>query len=410
VPEYDLAVVGAGLGGLAAAAIAARQNKRTIVLEPGESVGGSLGGYGKNGFFFSPWPALSYGFERGGPLQQLSEELGIALNASVLSPCYQVVLPDRRITVYAEHSGTLEELRREFPREIDGITKFYRDMRKESLKIAKSRFSSYLASRRKAGGYVRKYRFSNEMLTFLEVQSLFFFHLPIAEISLSSLVTLCDSAPLTVHGGFMHLAEQIAGVLLKNGGEIRYHVPLAEVAFRGSRPVELSTSQGSLKARTILLNTVQQDQNPVLYCGIHDEVVPVGMSSNVLGVSDYTRPELFFALSLGAGENGTGAPKAMRTLSASSFSSPTKQEQGRLMQQVGSLIPFLDRFLVFADEYQPASRSYAPSAGLSFKPLRTRGGGLLSRSSQKDVFLLHDGVGTPAQAIAAAHEFIEKLR
>ncbi len=144
MPKYDLAVVGAGLGGLAAAALACRMNKKTIVLEPGDSVGGALRLYHRNGFSFYLGPSLSFGFERGGALQHLNETLGIAQNASLRSPCYQVVLPDRRITVYAEQSETLDELRREFPGEIDAIARFYQDIRKHALQNSKSAVSAFL--------------------------------------------------------------------------------------------------------------------------------------------------------------------------------------------------------------------------------------------------------------------------
>ena len=71
MPKYDLAVVGAGLGGLAATALLSRKNKKAIVLEPGNAVGGALRTFEKGGFVFTTGPALSFGFERGGAIQDL---------------------------------------------------------------------------------------------------------------------------------------------------------------------------------------------------------------------------------------------------------------------------------------------------------------------------------------------------
>jgi phytoene dehydrogenase-like protein len=70
----DLAVVGAGLAGLAAAALAARRGKRVVVLEKARTIGGRAGTQVKNGFFFNQGPHALY---RGGPGIRLLRSLGI---------------------------------------------------------------------------------------------------------------------------------------------------------------------------------------------------------------------------------------------------------------------------------------------------------------------------------------------
>lgn len=410
MPKYALTVVGAGLGGLAAAALVSRKNKKTIVLEPGDSAGGALGVHQKDGFVFSPGPALSFGFERGGALQKLNDVLGIAQQASIQSPCYQVALPDRRITIYAEQSETLEELRREFPREIDVITKFYRDLRRKSVQIAKSRFSEYLSRRRSAGGFLRGYRFSRELTAFLNVQSYYFYHRPVFDISLSALITLCDSVPHTVHGGFIKLAEQMVDVILKNGGEIRYRIPLSEIILKNGQTTGLATPQGHLEADAVLLNTEQQRQGAVLCIGLRDEVVPVSMLNEVLSITDYAHPERFCSLSFSAKDDETAAPRGMRALTAT-FSFPAPQQHEERMQQLAALIPFFERFILSVEEYRPASRSYVAPAGMTFKPLRAENSQtLLSRSSQRGVYMLLDGDFAPVHTVAAAQVFVDRLR
>jgi len=118
MPKYDVAIVGAGLGGLAAAALLSGRKKRVIVLERSGSLDRALGVYEKDGYTSCAAPTYSYGFEQGGAFHELSSNLGIVHSVSVQSPCYQVALPDHRITIYADQGETLEELRREFPGEI----------------------------------------------------------------------------------------------------------------------------------------------------------------------------------------------------------------------------------------------------------------------------------------------------
>ncbi len=411
MPKYDLAVVGAGLGGLAAAALAARQGRKTIVLEPGDSAGGVLDVCREDGFVFSPGPHLSFGFERDGTIQKLGESLGIALNASLCSPCYQVALPDRRITVYAEHSETLDELRREFRQEIDSIAKFYRDLRTEAIRGTKNRISAFLQRRRTAAGFIRHYRFSREFTAFLDVQSLYFFRRRAADLSLSSLITLCDTAPFEVHGGFKKFSEQMVDVILKNKGEIRYHVPFSEITLREGRITMPSTSHGTPDAGVLLLNTEQHKQGAMLFLGIRRDVVPTGMLHYVLCLADYSRMEDLFTISISVQDEVSAAPKGMGTLAALCSSPSSRLTKNELLRQVGTVIPFLNDFVVFEKEHEPASRVYAVPEGMSFKTIRMPDSpAYLGRSSMDNVYMLGDGSGTPAQEIAAAQAFVARLK
>ncbi len=411
MPKYDLAVVGAGLGGLAAAAFASRMNKKTVVLEPGESVGGVLEPFCRDGFTFSSSPALSFGFERGGSVQALGEILGIVIDASVHSPCYQVALPDRRITVFAEQNETLEELRREFPDEIDGIASCSRDLEKAAEKSAKNRLSAYLAQRRPAAGFLHKYRFSAELTAFFNVRSAYFFGRPVSEISLASLIRLCVSAPFLVTGGFGKIADQMLSELLKNGGEIRYRTPLSEIAIKQGLNIGLSTPSGPLDVDAVLFNTEKDKRWPVFFMGIREEAVPVGMAQNVLCLPDYYRPEQVFTLSLSAKGDESAAPRGMRTLTASSwFPSGTVDRRDELTRVISRLMPFLDQHLLFREEQSAAPRSQVFPEGILFKPIRTGDSrAILSKASIKGIYLLPDGSGTPAQVIAAARSLMARL-
>ena len=81
------------------------------------------------------------------------------------------------------------------------------------------------------------------------------------------------------------------------------------------------------------------------------------------------------------------------------------------MRQVAALIPFLEKFILSAEECSSVPRSYVPPAGITFKPLRTENSQtLLSRSSQRGVYMLLDGEFAPVHTVAAAQAFVERLR
>jgi hypothetical protein len=407
-----LAVAGAGLGGLAAAALLARQNKRTVLVDPADTAGGALASVRKEGFVFSTGPNLSFGFERGGPLQALCSDLGISPSATVLSPCYQVLLPGRRVSVFRETWETIEELRREFPREIDAIARFYRDLRKMAERAAKSRVSSFLTRHRSAGTFLRSHRFSRDLTAFFDIPSLCFFQQPAEELPLFLLITLFDTAPLSVRGGFIRLTEQLVSVILKNGGEIRHGEPRADVSRRNGQASGLSLSSGSiLESAAVLVNAPSSTSGTTVFLGVREEVIPLGMSQEVLCLPDPAHPEMLFTLSVSAPDHEAAAPRGMRAVAAAfPFLPKGAAPVDTLVKVVAGVIPFLDRFLVTVEEHAPVQAAERlPSQG-AHKPLRDAlGVSLLSRTSVKNLYVLPDDSRSPLRTACAARRLAEQL-
>jgi hypothetical protein len=411
MPKYDVAVVGAGFGGLAAAALLSIKKKRVIVLESSGSVERALGVFEKDGYKSGVSPALSYGFERGGAFYQLSADLGIVHSVSVQSPCYQVALPDHRITIYADQGETLEELRREFPGETSMLMKFYRELHGLAEKMTANRLSAFLTKHRSAAWFIRRYRFSGALTAFFDIQSLYFFQRPIAELSLVDLIALCDTPPLYLEGGFNKFADHLYSTLLHQGGEIVYNQTVSEFALRGNSIIGVRTEQGVMEADTILLNPAPKNDVSTTYLGIRDTVMPVGMCPEVIFLPDYAKPRDFIEFSVSAENDAVCAPRGMRVLSMSYWSEQDNAVvRQSLMEHGNRLIPFLNDYLVFRDEQGPAEGELALPAGVAFQPLRARDGrSFLYRGPQKNVFLLENARKAPLQVISDVNRFVKKV-
>jgi len=104
-------------------------------------------------------------------------------------------MPDRRITVAADSRVTMDELRREFPAEIDQFARLYRDVRALALKGSKSRIAPYLYTWRSAKHFLESYNLSAEAAAYFDVQSRFFFGRPVFELSLASFILMLDALP-----------------------------------------------------------------------------------------------------------------------------------------------------------------------------------------------------------------------
>ncbi len=408
MPKYDLAVIGAGLGGLAAAALASRKGRKVLVLEPSEEIGGSLSEFKKEGFTFFTGPAITFGAEQGGVLQRMYADHGIAHGAKLVSPCYQVLLPDKRITVYPQREATFEELRREFPGEIDNIIRFYKDASKISEKTAKSRFYSFVYSRENAGRHVKRYGFSRELFQFFNSQSLFFYHQPVDGISLSSLAFLLGAPAMQMRGGFMKLAHQMSDVILQNRGEVRFKEPWPGISPTRGRLAVLAASTGRIEADAILFNTRQMPDERTVFFGIKEEVIPVGMANEVVSISDYKKPEELLYLSVSSPHDEASAPKGTRALTVTRLFLRGRQvDNGAVAVHLGCIVPFLKDFTLFTHVHKPAERSYPFEEAIKFKPIRhVSTDHLLMKSSYRNVYLLSDEAGSSAQAVGAA-EYLE---
>jgi hypothetical protein len=411
MPKYDIAVVGAGLGGLAVAALLSGKRKKIIVIERGESLDRAVGAYTRDGYRFCASPALSYGFDRGGVFYTLFEDLGIVQSVSAQSPCYQVALPDHRITIFADHRETLEELRREFPGEIDTLTAFYLGLHGLAEKGIKSRFWASVTKHRSAAGFIRNYRFTSELLAFFEVQSLYFFERPLAEISLVDLIMLCDSPPQYPEGGFKKLVDHLYSTILHQGGKVLFNQAVKEFASRGNHIVGIKANQEVIEADMILLNLSPRSDSSSIFMGLRDTVVPVGMCQEVLYLPDYRSPRDLFTLSLSAKDDVASAPQGMRALSLTFRTEQSSvHDKQALIDRLNRLIPFLNEYLVFSDEQRTGDEGIDLPEGVRFKPLRSGGGiSFLSRSSPGNIYLLKNAPTTPLQVMSEVNRFVKKV-
>jgi phytoene dehydrogenase-like protein len=410
VSQYDIAIVGADLGGLISGALLGARGKKSFLCTPRSSLADALGTAEHGDFSFLRGPALCYGFEPGGAFDQLFADLNITDITPTIADVYQVALPDRRIKVSAHLGATLDELRREFPREITSIENFYQEIKKVSLGVAKNRFNSFVLRFRSARSLIAKYHFSREFLSFLDIQAFYFFQRPILELSLKDLLLLCTHKPFRNDDGCRKIAERLAAAILRQGGAIQYNDPSAEILFRNNRVVGLQTAQGAIEASSVLVDNPEKIM-PVLFLGIRDQVVPMSMERDVLYLPDYLQPRSFLFLSLNGREDRTIAPDGMRALTAA-FHVPKEgaiANRDFLVSQIAGLVPFLSDFLVFSREPDPLLKP-AVFTDISFKPFEAgKSNSLLFRGSKKNVYRLHDLQDAPLLVIPAVRTLISIL-
>jgi len=95
MPDYDVIVIGAGLGGITAGALLAKQGRKTLVLEQGDKIGGCCSTYERGGYRFDVGATI---LEIMSPFERAFERLGTSLHEELeLEPCdpvYSIIFPD----------------------------------------------------------------------------------------------------------------------------------------------------------------------------------------------------------------------------------------------------------------------------------------------------------------------------
>ncbi|MEW6605975.1 MAG: NAD(P)/FAD-dependent oxidoreductase [bacterium] len=126
--NYDVIVIGAGIGGLTCGTFLAKEGISVLVAEKNDKAGGYCTSFSRGDYIFDSGPSSISGLSQGGTLRntlsllQLEDEitfLPLDFKEKLIFPNYTIVIP----TNFEEYQ---QELMRRFPDEKEGITKYFK--------------------------------------------------------------------------------------------------------------------------------------------------------------------------------------------------------------------------------------------------------------------------------------------
>ena len=123
--KYDAIVVGAGVGGLTAAAFMGRAGKKVLVLEQNPHPGGTAWLYSRKGYNFPMGPL---GFSSPSIIKGALDGLGHGDGFELKRVRYQARAYDMDVPFSLDFPGLEKEYTRLFPEEADSVKKFMSDM------------------------------------------------------------------------------------------------------------------------------------------------------------------------------------------------------------------------------------------------------------------------------------------
>ncbi|MEO0684557.1 MAG: NAD(P)-binding protein, partial [Cyanobacteria bacterium J06649_11] len=111
--NFDVIVIGSGIGGLTAAGLLSRYGKRVIVCESHTVAGGAAHNFRRRGFEFDSGPSFYCGLSESGslnPVKQVLDILGESLKTVAYDPLGHYHFPEGSFAVYSNYQLYREEV------------------------------------------------------------------------------------------------------------------------------------------------------------------------------------------------------------------------------------------------------------------------------------------------------------
>jgi len=251
--DYEVVVVGGGIGGLTVAALLAARGTNVCLFERQPEVGGCAATFAKFGLEFEQSDGLYSSWEPGAIHDRVFSELPVvAPETRLLDPAYEVRLPDHSQLLVGTDSAQLEEqLRRVFPECVNEAIEFYRHVHDVSKNVG------LLAD--------RVTNLSFRFRRFLEAQLQILAQGNIQGISFRQAALLLSQAQgglFAIQGGVASLATRLAESIKLSGGKVRVDAPVLRLAYDSAGQaigIDLLSGERVTASRAIVSNLTLWD-------------------------------------------------------------------------------------------------------------------------------------------------------
>jgi prolycopene isomerase len=287
--EYDVIVIGSGIGGLVTATQLASKGAKVLVLERYLIPGGSAGYFEREGYRFDVGASMIFGFGTQGTTNLLTRALkAVNMSLNTIPDPVQIHyhLPDNlTLKVHRDYEKFLQELTEHFPHEREGIRRFYDECWKvfnclnamELLSLEEPRYlmrvffqhpfaclglTKYLPQN--AGDIARRYIKDPKLLKFIDMECYCWSVVPADKTPMINAgMVFSDRHYGGINypkGGVGQIATKLVEGLIKSGSEIQYGARVTEIVLEGGRAVGVKLATGKeYRAKRIVSNATRWD-------------------------------------------------------------------------------------------------------------------------------------------------------
>ncbi len=383
--EYDAIFVGASLTSLAAAAALAAKGKAVLFW-----VGADIDPT-PSSFRFAEGPLLYFGFEEGGVMEGFFSEIRYPIPNlkherflfKRTAPFLQVVQPNHRVDLYPQREETLGELKRDFAQK-GKIDPFFEEIEKEAAVLypflgrfpqtevqgfadrigawrQRAQFQAVVRNHQKKSAieFLAPFNFDDQFLAFLNLQSLFAFQKPLADISAYDLILLESGfirGGVRMIGGVSTLVSFFLKRITASGGRVVQDKEIARIEAGEKRSHEIFfADETHVLGKHLIVVEPQASSLLQFYFTIRREVIPTPMRESLLMTwgKEIPRDVIDFLLvRLNLSEEGDsqekGSQDGLRALAVTVFFRPgievaedrVEEVRAKVLERLGWLIPF----------------------------------------------------------------------
>jgi len=283
--RYDAIVVGAGIGGLTAAALLARAGRAVLVVERHDRVGGYAHSFRRGRYRFDSAVHLIGGcepsaFEGGGLIHNLLTELGVRDRCRFqrIDPCYAAAFPGTTSRAPARLDAFIETFSDEYPSNAKGLREFVQEclnVRNEIRRAADldtpfnaiqlpERFPTLIRYRRATLADVLDDRVAAPQLRAVIGTLWPYLGLPPSRVSFLYFATmlmsyLADGAYYCT-GTFQKFAEVLGAAITENGGEILLRSSVRRIGIERGRACGVLLENGQRVDAPLVISNADATQ------------------------------------------------------------------------------------------------------------------------------------------------------
>ncbi len=277
--DYDVIVVGAGLGGLTAGSLCAARGLKTLVLEQSELIGGCCSTFEAKGYHFDVGASI---VEVIRPLETFFEKLGLRLSDYIqLIPCdpiYSFVTPEgKRFSVPQDLEETMATVKRVAPEDYDAWKRFTQlgmwliDYSLDAMMT--SPMNTFAEALKMAARYPQLYRIlpfflsnhesvmrrrftNNDLLTSVSFQSYYAGAPPYIGSGIFGMIALSEHLGIYYpRGGMISIPAGIMRAGQERGLEVRIRCRVERLLMEGRRALGVELADGtSVTSRAVVSN------------------------------------------------------------------------------------------------------------------------------------------------------------